>query len=332
LRMTDNQNMKEKGRRLIVTLSMTFLLLVVAGIGIMAQRSGRIRISAPADFIIAISTIASELPQLEPDMLEESDRRPDLEIFSADPGLRSSPGAGFFAADPLLWVYDRQLIPLDREPGSLQEFASIASNRWQGDGYPILIPGDAPVLLLPILVKIQTDLTGSVNEEALETWNDLIASPATWRESEFFADAFHLLDRWAETGIISPEWQDIDEPAYYDLMEQRRAGAFILPLSWKRAQSRDLSFSWEIIAILPGENLRTYQLTGRVMLMRTAPRRSTAESLAAIEAELGDPEAARLLVGSTGWVPAVSSGPFVNREDRDSRAAVFGADGWVVIP
>jgi hypothetical protein len=151
-------------------------------------------------------------------------------------------------------------------------------------------------------------------------------------ESEFFADAFHLLDRWAETGIISPEWQDIDEPAYYDLMEQRRAGAFILPLSWKRAQSRDLSFSWEIIAILPGENLRTYQLTGRVMLMRTTPQRSTAESLAAIEAELGDPEAARLLVGSTGWVPAVSSGPFVNREDRDSRAAVFGADGWVVIP
>jgi hypothetical protein len=147
--MTDNQNMKEKGRRLIVTLSMTFLLLVVAGIGIMAQRSGRIRISAPADFIIAISTIASELPQLEPDMLEESDRRPDLEIFSADPGLRSSPGAGFFAADPLLWVYDRQLIPLDREPGSLQEFASIASNRWQGDGYPILIPAMLPCCYYP---------------------------------------------------------------------------------------------------------------------------------------------------------------------------------------
>jgi hypothetical protein len=43
-------------------------------------------------------------------------------------------------------------------------------------------------------------------------------------------------------------------------------------------------------------------------------------------------EASASLMEYTGYVPTTWTGPFMNKEDRDSRSALQGAADWIIYP
>jgi hypothetical protein len=324
--------------RVSIALGLTLFILAILVV-VFAATAGNsaVRISVePAGLEEFVSETAETLSSGEqgdtPFSLTFVETRADVSIRRGFPAERLPSLRGVLGFDPLVWIVDGELLPGIDAGVSLQDLAGKAASMWDRPGYPLIVPGDAPRLMLPILVKLQEDVSASVPREALVRWDELLENPGSWRASGLFDQAYALLDDWARRGILDSQWYDIDEPGFYSLIGQRQAGAFISSLSWKRRQSRELSFSWKVLPVVPGAGRRNYRMTARVVEISADPRRRAAEDAETLMAALSSADAARLLVGMTGLVPAVLDGPFVNREDRDSRGAAAGAVGWIVLP
>lgn len=298
--------------------------------------------------------------------------RADLHLTSTSPGIFSAPALSASAGehsvaalDPMIWIHNENLLP--REFGgrllenlTLEELSEVLAPFSSADDrfYPIAVPGDYPELFLPVLVLLSESLQGFVDEDVFASWDGLMANPRTWRNSGYFDRAYELLDDWANRGIISPQWWDMDEPAYRDAALEGRAGLFLHFLSWKRMAPAEQQFFWKSLPAFSGRNVRNVRPVTRTAVWSNTPaprlsgrdRGSGASSPILPSAELLDklPErhretASRLIramhgsasreriVTRTGWTPAVMGGSVVNKEDRDARTFLASADSWIVV-
>ncbi len=324
--------------RLPIFLILGAIIIVILIFTILAPQRNRLRVSlgdeAFASYISRIAESPGEESSNEEGIeLHFTDRRPDIRISPGAPGERLPSFSSALALDPLVWIADRRYLP-ERETGdiSLQELVPAVAANWTEEGYPLLIPGDAPLLFLPILIKLQEDISGRIPRYPLEHWDEMLAAPGEWRRSGQFDQAFALLDAWEEAGYLSPQWTDFDEAAFTTLIRGGQTALFPARLSWRRAQSREVSFNWTVLPDIPGAERRNYRLTTRLLEIELSPRRRLAETADELMKRLSGPEAAEQLVVETGWTPAVGQGPFLNREDRDARAAARSAVGWIVVP
>lgn len=375
-------------KRLIIS------LLILAGLGIAVL--GLSFVLSSSNFRIGLEGLPAQFnPVLENasesvvgNQIILNNRRATLFLTATPPAvipaapLNAPPGEHLFAAlDPLLWIHNENLLPV--EPGeraiedialediALEEIAEVLAPFRSADErfYPIAVPGDYPELFLPVLIMLSEALQGFVDEDVFASWDALMANPRSWRDSGYFDRAYELLDEWANRGIISPQWWDMDEPAYRDAALEGRAGLFPHFLSWKRQAPAEERFYWKIIPAISGAGVRNVrpviraaiwsntaasQLNGRDSDSGAATNRrsesaaatSSSSSIAGLLEKLPQRHrdtAARLIravqgrasreriITLTGWTPAILGGTVINKEDRDARTLLASADSWIIV-
>ncbi|AHC16452.1 hypothetical protein [Salinispira pacifica] len=337
----------------------------------------RFRVGAaglPSEFT---SVIETAMDSVVSGNMSLGENRADLHLTAPSPAIipaapmNAPAGEHLFAAlDPMVWIHNENLIP--RQPGGrvledypLEEMADALTPFVSSEDrfYPVAIPGDYPELFLPVLVMLSESLQGFVNEEVFDSWDELLANPRTWRDSGYFDRAYELLDDWANRGIISPQWWDMDEPAYRDAALEGRAGLFPHYLSWKRLAPAEERFYWKVIPAVSGRGVRTIRPVTRAAvwsagsrstaLIESSPSGSPSGSASPSPASTAGlleklPEkhretASRLIravqgrtsreriVTHTGWTPAISGSSVVNKEDRDARTMLASADFWIIV-
>ncbi len=316
---------------MLIALSSAALVLViaVAGIIIFSQRHVRIHPENENVMIFFESLINPEEIKYR---LREKEA--DISILSPGTGIYqvNTQSSKIIAVDPLVWILDKDQLPLESFDIRLQEFGTIVLSHWKGESYPILIPGDVPDLILPILIKLQEDITAKPPLEVLENYDDFLLTTRELRTYAFFNETFALLDEWVSIGALSPQWEDFDETAFRKAVSERDSAVFLHNLSWKRTQPKDISFFWTVLPVIPGEGRSSFSVTGKALELTISPRKAVDEELQAIRERMKSAEVPASLIENTGYVPTVWSGPFINKEDRDSRSVLRGAADWIIYP
>jgi len=323
---------------LIITLSGIALVLIITLLGIFIFSQKQVRIHTENKnvmlFFESLATPGDTGGKDEAIKLREREKDADISILSPAPGVYKSmtQNNDIIAVDPLVWILDEDLLPLKSHDIRLQGFDTVILSLWEGEGYPILIPGDIPGLILPILIKLQEDITGEPPLNVLKNFNDYLLTIHELRTYDFFDEAFALLDKWVSTGALSPQWEDYDETAFRKAVKERDSAVFLQNLSWKRMQPKDLSFFWTALLVIPGEGRNRFSITGKALELTISPRKAVNEELQVIRERMRGAEVPAALIKYTGYVPTIRTGPFTNKEDRDSRSVLRGAADWIVYP
>jgi len=311
-------------------------MIAVTGIAIISQRHVRIHPENENVTFFLESLINRQDDESKNEVIKFKlkDKGADVEILSPTPGIYKvkTQNSKIIAVDPLVWILDDNQLPLKSLDFRLQEFGAVALSLWQNEGYPILIPGDIPDLILPILIKLQEDITEEPPLNVLKNYNDFLLTTRELRSCNLFNEAFALLDNWVDIGALSPQWEDFDETAFLKAVNNRNSAAFLQNLSWKRMQSKDISFFWTVLPIIPGEGISSYSITGKALELTIHSRKAVEEELQIIREKMKSTEASASLMEYTGYVPTTWTGPFMNKEDRDSRSALQGAADWIIYP